>query len=133
MVALVAVAALAVVSRGEAAVYTTSCPSAPGPPDPGSITDAAIEVRNQRIADVAICEAITERLATLQAWFEAQDDATGTTAQKVALSVSDRERLDRVVDTTTDTRTVAAYGVGVFLASMFGVAFWRTFGRGGVG
>lgn len=134
LVCLVGLAAFAVVTRqADAAVYSSACPSAPGSPDPGTITDDAIETRNQRIADVAICEAITERLAAIVAFMEAQDDATGTTAQKVALSVADRERVDRIVDTTTDARTVAAFGVGAFLASMFGVAFWRTFGRGGTG
>lgn len=91
----VAVALFVVTASAEAATYTNVCPNAPGAPEPESINDDAIETRNQRIADVAICVALAERIETMVARLEALDDAApGTAAQRVALAPKDRERLD---------------------------------------
>jgi hypothetical protein len=89
-----------------APVFVADCPEAPGAAEPGEIVDDAIETRNQRIADVAICEAYVERLNYLALHAE------------------------RDTDVLTDVRWLTATGLGVFLASMVGMAFWRTFGRG---
>lgn len=92
---VVAVGLFAVTESASAATYTSSCPSAPSAPGPEEITDDAIETRHQRIADVAICEALAERMAAIVTRLEALDDAApGTAAQRVALSRVDRDRLD---------------------------------------
>lgn len=106
-VGVVAVCAVTLVGRAAAAPsFSNVCPNPPGAPDPGTITDDAIETRNLRIEALAVCVVLTERLDYLALHAE------------------------RDTDVQTDLRTTAAFGVGVFLASMFGVAFWRTFGRG---
>lgn len=49
------VAAGSFAATAGADVTLAECPSAPGPPDPGTITDAAIEVRNLRIEQAQAC------------------------------------------------------------------------------
>lgn len=94
----VAAALFVVTDSAQAAVtYTTECPSPPGSPEPGEITDDAIETRNQRIADTEICEALAERLERIVARLGDVEDeiAEGaeesTAAQRVALAPRDRQ------------------------------------------
>lgn len=101
---LVLVVALAGVlaSSSPAATYVQACQTAPGDSDPGTITDAAIEVREQRQELAQMCAALAERIEAQVAATEAvdarlasmDDTGPGTSAQRVALSPSDRNRLD---------------------------------------
>lgn len=129
---VVAVGLLLVTEDAGAAVYTAECASPPGSPEPGEITDDAIETRNQRIEDAANCAAIVERLESVAAQLAQLDPEDGaTTAQRVALAPRDRERLD-----------LAWWGiwgiVGLMIVGLFApqwsraFAFWRgnVLGRG---
>lgn len=99
--------ALLVVSGASAAPsFVAVCPDPPGAPAPDEITDDAIETRNQRIADVAICEAYVERLEFLAAQSERQTEVA------------------------EDMRWIGGTTIGVVLAAVMGTVLFRTVSQG---
>lgn len=100
-------------------VWTNDCPDMPV--DLESATDAAIETRELGQRAVTICLAETERLEYL---IELQEDAieseTTSTAQRVALSPVDRQRLDLIWYGSWAT-------VGTIFALMLAPMMWAAF------